>query len=219
MRRTLRTFRRLGLPLLCLVALVVGCSPDRRDGEKKVDAGARIHTPSSSDRTAATVEGSAGAARDVERVSAAESEKNSAAFIVVDAEGLAAEIRSYGDRIVLVDCWATWCLHCLEQMPRTIAWEREYRDSGLTVLSLNFDSPDDAARCVLAEETLDDLGATFPRLQSSLTGTAAMEAFEIDAGLPHYRLYVSGELRATFDESGPELEQALREAIEERRSR
>lgn len=213
----MRAMSRLGLVLASLFALVAGCSPEARDGDEKSTEASR--TTSSNDREGGTSEGSAGSVGDTERVSANESEEIAAAFVSVDSEGLAAEIRSYGDRIVLVDCWATWCLHCLEQMPRTIEWEREYRDDGLTVLSLNFDSPDDEARRALAGQMLDDLGATFPRLQSSLSGTAAMDAFEIDAGLPHYRLYVSGELRATFDESGPELEQALRTALDERRAR
>ena len=43
------------------------------------------------------------------------------------------------DGPVLVDCWATWCVHCREAFPHTVALAEEHAGEGLTVISLAFD--------------------------------------------------------------------------------
>ena len=135
-------------------------------------------------------------------------------FQLVDAAGLESRIRQFGDAVVLVDCWALWCPHCLEQMPHTLALAERHREAGLVVVGLNFDPPDDPQRRAAAAEFLNDLGADFPQWQSSIaSGVQAMDEFGIDSGLPHYRLYDAGRLLTTFDGVEDGLDQAVAEAV------
>ena len=134
----------------------------------------------------------------------------------IDAQGLQTWVSEQQGHVVLVDCWALWCLNCLEEMPRIVAWERLWRDSGLIVASINFDPPSDSEKRREAAAHLAELGAPFIPFQSSVSpGSKAMDDFGIDAGLPHYRVYDrQGNLVATFDDAGPELEAQLRQLLE-----
>lgn len=142
--------------------------------------------------------------------------KASLTLTPIDAQGLQNWVNEQQGRVVLVDCWALWCLNCLEEMPRIVAWERQWRGSGLIVASLNFDPPGDLEKRLEAAAHLGDLGVSFIPFQSSVSpGSKAMDDFGIDAGLPHYRVYDrQGNLVATFDDAGPELEAQLQQLLE-----
>jgi thiol-disulfide isomerase/thioredoxin len=118
---------------------------------------------------------------------------------VVDRAGYDAAIARLRGKVVLVDCWASWCLPCVEQMPHTIALARRLRDAGLAVVMLSLDDPSDtdAVRAVLVKN-----GATaFTNLISQFgTSSESAKAFEIPGGaLPQYMLYDrTGKLRRTF---------------------
>ncbi|MFH5805115.1 thioredoxin domain-containing protein [Alienimonas sp. DA493] len=47
------------------------------------------------------------------------------------------------DGPVLVDVWADWCVPCREAFPHTVELARKYKDDGLTVVSLAFNSEED----------------------------------------------------------------------------
>lgn len=142
--------------------------------------------------------------------------KPSLTLTPIEAQGLQTWVSEQQGRVVLVDCWALWCLNCLEEMPKIVAWEKHWRDSGLIVASLNFDPPGDPEKRLEAAAHLEELGAPFIPFQSSVSpGSKAMDDFGIDAGLPHYRVYDrQGNLVATFDDAGPELEAQLQQLLE-----
>jgi thiol-disulfide isomerase/thioredoxin len=103
---------------------------------------------------------------------------------------------------MLVDCWATWCLPCVEQLPHSVALAKEHAADGLAVVTLDFDDPDaiEQVRKLLAGA---DAGATnVINLQCKLGPSPdSMTAFEITSGaLPHYKLYDrAGKLVRTFE--------------------
>ncbi len=62
-------------------------------------------------------------------------------------------------RVVLVSFWATWCSPCLEEMPRLVSLERNYRGRGLRLVTVSCDEAEDQAK---AERVLHRVGALQP---------------------------------------------------------
>lgn len=52
------------------------------------------------------------------------------------------EAKKIKSSVVMVNFWASWCLPCMEEMPSLVNLKKQYKDSELTVLSLNTDEND-----------------------------------------------------------------------------
>ena len=87
-------------------------------------------------------------------------------------------LADHGDKLVVVNFWATWCQPCTVEMPTLEALWREYRDRGLVVLAVSVDR--DAPRPVL-DPYVERLGLTFPILLDA--DLAASRAWRV-TGLP-----------------------------------
>jgi thiol-disulfide isomerase/thioredoxin len=126
-------------------------------------------------------------------------EPNSAVVTIVDRAGYDAVLVSLQGQVVLVDCWATWCLPCLEQLPHTL--ELAQRDPQLAVVTLCFDDPDKLEQIskVLTAKGGGDRGRHLVSKNGS--SSDSMKEFEITSGaLPHYKLYDrTGKLRHVFE--------------------
>lgn len=113
-----------------------------------------------------------------------------------------AVLAKHKGKIVLVDCWATWCLPCVTQLPHSVELAKDLGAKGLTVVALSFDEPEDAEQVRKALEGAGTASSGAVTLQSKFgSGSESLEAFEIASGaLPHYKLYDrTGSLRHTFD--------------------
>jgi thiol-disulfide isomerase/thioredoxin len=64
-------------------------------------------------------------------------------FTLPDAHS--SEILSFnslkGEKLTLIDFWATWCKPCMAAIPKIEAIFQTYKDSGLNVIGINVDSP------------------------------------------------------------------------------
>ena len=143
--------------------------------------------------------------------------------MVVDDKGLEAAISKHAGKVVLVDCWATWCVPCVKAFPHTLELGRKHAEQGLVVMSLSFDDADEDSlakvRKFLKEQQATDIENYVSSLD--LAGEGA-EAFAIDDGaIPHYKLYDrTGKLVRSFSAADPDqpvtdeiLEEAIRELL------
>jgi len=131
---------------------------------------------------------------------------------LVDRAAFDAVLARARGNVILVDCWASWCLPCVEQLPHSIDLAKQHADDAFEVVTLNFDDVDSEDSDSAAAAILKRSGAPTAHLTNLQTkfgsSTESMDAFEITGGaLPHYKLYDrQGQLRKVF-ELDPSAEQ------------
>lgn len=141
---------------------------------------------------------------------------------IVDKSGYDKIIASNKGKVVVVDCWATWCVPCRKAFPKTVELSKTYADKGLVVVSLSFDDPVKGQVPDKVKEFLVKQNAHFENLVSSLEiSDTGADVFAIPEGaLPHFKIYGrDGKLFKTF-ESGEdkeftheEIEEAVKAAL------
>ncbi len=126
-------------------------------------------------------------------------EQRSAVVTIVDRAEYDAALVSLQGKVVLVDCWATWCLPCLQQLPHSL--ELAERHDDLAVVTLNFDDPSKSAQVAKVLTSKGGSARQTHFLSREGGGSQSMDDFEITSGaLPHYKLYDrAGKLRLTFE--------------------
>jgi peroxiredoxin len=88
-------------------------------------------------------------------------------------------LAEHGDKLVLVNFWATWCTPCTLEMPTLEALWREYRGRGLVVLGVSVDR---GAPRPLLDPYVSRLGLTFPiLLDADLTASQAWRVASLPA--------------------------------------
>lgn len=121
---------------------------------------------------------------------------------LVDRAAFDAVLARARGHVILVDCWASWCLPCVEQLPHSIELAKQKGTDGLEVVTLNFDDPDSAQAAIAILKRSGAPAAQLTNLQTKFGGsTESMDAFEITSGaLPHYKLFDrQGQLRKVFE--------------------
>ena len=76
-------------------------------------------------------------------------------------DGAPISLEAFGDRLVLLNFWATWCTPCTIEMPTLEALWQEYRERGLVVIGVSVDR---GAPRALLEPYIRHHGLTFPVL-------------------------------------------------------
>ena len=127
---------------------------------------------------------------------------------VVDKAGYDKVIAANKGKVVVVDCWATWCIPCRKAFPKTVELSKAYADKNVVVISLCFDEPVKGQVPESVKRFLATQEAHFENLLSQLDiSEEGAKAFEIpDGALPHFKIYgKDGKLLKTF-ESGEDKE-------------
>jgi thiol-disulfide isomerase/thioredoxin len=76
-------------------------------------------------------------------------------FTAVD--GTEVDLAKLRGQVVLIDCWATWCVPCIKELPNIKAALAKWGSKGFTVVGISFDRDADRAKLVefIAKEKLD----------------------------------------------------------------
>lgn len=141
---------------------------------------------------------------------------------IVDKAGYDKAIAAHKGKVVVVDCWATWCVPCRKAFPKTVELSKAYAGKGVVVVSLSFDDLVKGAVPTKVTEFLQKQDAQFDNLVSSLDiSEEGADAFGItDGALPHFKIYgKNGKVFKVF-ESGEnkeftheEIEAAVKAAL------
>jgi peroxiredoxin len=72
----------------------------------------------------------------------------------LDEAGVARLVKNDGDKLLLVNVWASWCGPCVEELSELVTMNRMYRRRDFRLVTLSMDEPDkkDAALKVLREQ-------------------------------------------------------------------
>jgi thiol-disulfide isomerase/thioredoxin len=75
-------------------------------------------------------------------------------FTAVD--GTEVDLATLRGKVVLIDCWATWCVPCIKELPNIKAAVAKWGDKGFTVVGISFDRIGDREKLVkfIADEQL-----------------------------------------------------------------
>lgn len=72
-------------------------------------------------------------------------------FILPDLSGKEIELKSLQGKVVMLNFWATWCGWCKVEMPAMQKLQREFKEQGLVILTINYKEDADTARAFLEE--------------------------------------------------------------------
>lgn len=72
----------------------------------------------------------------------------------LDEAGVARLAKNEGDRLLLVNVWASWCGSCVEELPDFVTMNRMYRRRAFHMVTISMDEPEkkDAAMKILREK-------------------------------------------------------------------
>ena len=69
-----------------------------------------------------------------------------------------------GEKITLIDFWATWCKPCARAIPELISLYEEYKEKGVQIIGISVDSPRNQAKI---RPFVNSMGITYPILLDS----------------------------------------------------
>lgn len=75
-------------------------------------------------------------------------------FTAID--GTRIDLADYRGKVVLIDCWATWCVPCIKELPHIKAALAKWGDKGFAVVGISFDRIGDKEKLIkfVADEQL-----------------------------------------------------------------
>lgn len=61
----------------------------------------------------------------------------------VGLSGIQELVKNSGNKLRLINVWATWCVPCVQEFPDLVTLNRMYRDRGYEMVSISMDKPED----------------------------------------------------------------------------
>lgn len=188
MDENLRRSSTLLFSLALITLLAVGCSkpsapsPESETSDKTLDKESSATETPAPEQEAVTPPGTT-AAETSEEVTLRTATASEVRELIASKQG----------QVVLVDCWAIWCVPCLKQFPHTVEMHQQLQSKGLSVISLNFEDPTAAENAAVQDKVLSALkerNATFDNLIAKAdSNTDVFKSFGVPDGIPYYMLY------------------------------
>ncbi len=123
---------------------------------------------------------------------------------ILDYDGLQKLIAGHRGKVVVMDCWATYCVPCVKEFPNLVALNKKRSTDGLACISLSLDfdgtgKPEDVQPNVL--KFLQKREATFDNVLSSVEADGLCKKLEFAAPPAVFVFDRQGKLRKRFDHS------------------
>jgi thiol-disulfide isomerase/thioredoxin len=80
-------------------------------------------------------------------------------FVLTTLGGQKVRTRDFRGKVVLIDCWATWCSPCMAKMPTLKALYEKRQKDGLEIVGVSFDQDAEKAR-----KAIQSQGLTWPQV-------------------------------------------------------
>jgi thiol-disulfide isomerase/thioredoxin len=134
---------------------------------------------------------------------------------------LAKAIESHKGKVILIDCWATWCAPCVKKFPKLVERHNKYAGQGLVCMSVSMDQLGAAERYSKEKvlKFLQEKRAAFPNfvlVQPDKEEEALVKLIGDCFLIPHLALFDRQGRRVWTSADGPELsDEQLDKKIEE----
>jgi cytochrome c biogenesis protein CcdA/thiol-disulfide isomerase/thioredoxin len=124
-------------------------------------------------------------------------------------------LRGLRGRVVLIDFWTYTCINCIRTLPYVTAWDRRYRDEGLTVVGVHTPEFPFEREAGNVADAIDQNGIEYPVAQDNEYGT--WEAWGNQYWPAKYLIDTKGRVRYAHFGEGEygETEAAIRELLAE----
>ncbi|MCS7022678.1 MAG: redoxin domain-containing protein [Gemmataceae bacterium] len=119
-------------------------------------------------------------------------------------------IKEHKGKVILVDCWATWCAPCVKKFPKLVERHQKYASRGLVCMSVSMDklgAADQYSREKVLK-FLQEKRATFPNfilIQPDKDEEALVKLIGDCFLIPHLALFDRQGRRIWTSADGPEL--------------
>jgi thiol-disulfide isomerase/thioredoxin len=138
--------------------------------------------------------------------------KEKVALELIDEKGIKALVKNDGNKLRLVNVWATWCGPCVGELPELVAMNRMYRRRDFELVTISADAPDLKERALemLKEKEVSARNYLFDGNDKYKLMDAVDE--KSTGALPHTLLVAPGG-KVLYSKSGPVEPLEVKKAI------
>ena len=98
---------------------------------------------------------------------------------VVKYDGLTEAVRKLKGKVVVVDCWADYCLPCKKEFPKLVGLHKQFAKEGLAAISLSLDELEEGVKDRVLK-FLKDREATFTNFILDEKPDVWQKKFQVD---------------------------------------
>jgi len=119
-------------------------------------------------------------------------------LVLATIEGSILDVAKLRGKVVMVNCWATWCAPCRKEMPKLDAFYRLHHDQGLEIIGISIDFERDLEKARKAARAV-----SYP---TAVAKDITNDGFGIPKGVPiTWIIDVDGKVRDRFIDVRDEL--------------